>query len=1011
MPDWKDTVNLPQTAFPMKANLATTEPQVIARWEESKLYDRIQARRAGAVPFVLHDGPPYANGDIHIGHALNKVLKDIIVKSRTMAGFRAPYVPGWDCHGLPIELKVDRELGSKKQKMSIADFRRACRAYATKYVALQREDFKRLGVFGTWDEPYLTMNYSYQAAIVRALGKFVDQGIVYKGKKPVHWCIHCRTALAEAEVEYEDHTSPSIYVEFPVDPHSAEELAKRIPALAGRQASVLIWTTTPWTIPSNLAIAFHPDFEYGVYEVPGDGGAGNGTSAARVVILATGLAETVSKVTGKPLGAPIATANGATFEYIRFRHPLYDRVSLGVLAEYVTLDAGTGAVHTAPGHGADDYKTGVKYKLDVYAPVGPSGHYLEEIGLFGGQRVFDANPIVEAALAERGRLWYRESFQHQYPHCWRCHNAVIFLATAQWFISMDVESRTPEQAADESWAGEGGAAADAGEADDTGAAAGSGSGGGSGSASRTLRAKSLEAVKGVKWLPTWGEERIHNMLANRPDWCISRQRTWGVPIPAVSCKKCGQVILTTALIEKAASVFEQYSADAWYERPIEEFLPDGLACGECGGSDLERESNILDVWFDSGASHEAVLALRDGLTWPADVYLEGSDQYRGWFHSSLLVGLGTRSQAPYRQVITHGFVVDEAGRKMSKSLGNNVEPQTIVKQHGADVLRLWVALVDYKEEQRLGAEILARVVEAYRKLRNTLRVLVGNLNKFDPATDLVPADRMLRVDRYILARYADLARRVIASYDAYDYTAIVQAVTAFVIVDLSAFYIDVTKDRLYTFGASSEARRSAQTAMYTIAEGLVRLLAPILPMTSDELWRALPGTRDDSVHLADFPSDGELARWEDAASVDEWRRLLAIRDVVNQALETERKAKVIGAPLEAHVTLKASGPAFDLLSRYADDLPMLFITSQVTLTRAEPADAAAASGGTAPAGAASGSTAPAEADTVSVVPVVQRAAGAKCQRCWRYVPEPDISHDPAFDGICSRCTAALATFV
>jgi len=947
MPDWKDTVNLPRTDFPMKANLPTTEPQVIARWESQQLYDRIQVRRAGAPLFILHDGPPYANGDIHIGTALNKILKDFVVKSRTMAGFNAPYVPGWDCHGLPIELKVDRELGPKKQAMSVADFRRECRKYAAKYVAKQREGFKRLAVLGTWDEPYLTMNYSYQAAIVRALGKFVERGIVYKGKKPVHWCIHCRTALAEAEVEYEDHSSPSIYVEFPLDPTHDEELAKRIPELAGRDVTVLIWTTTPWTIPSNLAIAFHPDYEYGAYEV--DGG--------RVVILATGRAEAVEQATQRPLGTPIATVNGATFEYLRFKHPLYDRVSLGVLGDYVTLDAGTGAVHTAPGHGSDDFHTGVKYGLEIYAPVGPSGHYFEDVPLFGGQRVFDANPKVEQALRERGRLWYRESFRHQYPHCWRCHNPVIFLATAQWFIAMDaaadLESKRP-----------------------------------------TLREQSLAAVRAVTWLPAWGQERIHNMLANRPDWCISRQRSWGVPIPAVACSSCGEVLLTKALIDRTAEIFEQYGGDAWYERPIEEFLPDGFVCGKCGGHEATRETNILDVWFDSGSSHEAVLALRKELRWPADVYLEGSDQYRGWFHSSLLVGLGTRNEAPYRQVITHGFLVAEDGRKMSKSLGNSIEPQDIIKQYGADILRLWTAMVDYREEQRLGKEILARVVEAYRKLRNTLRYVVANLYDFDPATDFVPAERLLGVDRYILARYADAASSMGASYDAYDFQAIVHTLNNLATVDLSAFYFDVSKDRLYTFGAASEPRRSAQTAMYVMAEGFVRLLAPILPITADELWRSLPGTRAESVHLADFPASSELDRWRDSARVAEWTRLIEVRNAVNLALEEQRQRKVIGAPLEARVSLASSGDTYELLRRHEADLPMLFITSQVTLQ--SEADAGSAEGGTALAVAAP------EAVTVQV----DHADGTKCLRCWRYVF--DISTDPAFEGICGRCVEAVS---
>jgi isoleucyl-tRNA synthetase len=886
---------------------------------------------------VLHDGPPYANGDIHIGHALNKILKDFIVKSKTMAGYDSPYVPGWDCHGLPIELKVDRELGSKKSRMSVADFRRACRAYASRFVASQRQDFERLGVFGSWNEPYLTMNYGYQAAIVRALGRFVERGLVYKGKKPVHWCLHCRTALAEAEVEYEDHTSPSIYVEFPLDPSSAGELAARIPELAGRPVSVLIWTTTPWTIPSNLAIAFHPDFDYGAYQVDG-----------RAVIVAAGLAERVGRETKRELGDPIIVVKGTTFEHVSFRHPLYERASVGVLADYVTLEAGTGAVHTAPGHGADDYRTGVKYGLDIYAPVGPSGQYTDDVGLFAGLNVFDANPKVEEALAARRRLWHRESFQHSYPHCWRCHNPVIFLATSQWFIAMDVVGSAPS---------------DGGPAP-----------------TRNLREQSLEAIRGVKWLPEWGEERIYNMLANRPDWCISRQRSWGVPIPAVACTSCGHVLLTTELIERAARVFDQHGADAWYERPLDEFLPPGTRCPSCQATGFEREANILDVWFDSGASHEAVLAPNPELGWPAAVYLEGSDQYRGWFHSSLLVGLGTRNAAPYGQVITHGFVVDEDGRKMSKSLGNTVVPQDVIKQHGAEILRLWAAMVDYREEVRLGKEILARVVEAYRKLRNTLRYLLANLYDFNPDTDLLAAGELLEVDRYALARYADAGQKALAAYETCDFPAIVHTLNQLAIVDLSAFYVDVSKDRLYTFGSRSRPRRSAQSAMYVMVEGLARLLAPILPVTTDELWRALPGTRERSVHFADFPKD--LERWQDASLVERWRQLIEIREGVNSALESQRQLKVIGTPLEARVQLTASNGVQSLLKRYASDLPMLFIVSQVTVDEHEMADDA----------------------RVSVK--VERADGTKCVRCWRYVT--DISTEPAYAGICGRCVDAVS---
>ncbi|MEW6320403.1 MAG: isoleucine--tRNA ligase [Acidobacteriota bacterium] len=929
MPEWKDTCNLPRTSFAMKANLQTAEPEAVARWDAENLYGRIRAARAGSPRFVLHDGPPYANGEIHIGTALNKILKDFVVKSRTMAGFDAPYVPGWDCHGLPIELKVDRELGPKKRQLSVADFRRACRAYAEKYLDIQRRDFKRLGVFGTWDEPYRTMDPQYQAAIVRALGRFVEQGLVYKSKKPVHWCVHCRTALAEAEVEYEPHTSPSIFVEFPLAPESRDELARRVPALAGRAVSVLIWTTTPWTIPSNLAIAFHPDFVYGAYETEGT-----------TVIVARDLAEAVGVTIGRPLGEPLVTFEGRALERIAFRHPLYARDSLGVLGEYVTLDAGTGAVHTAPGHGADDYYTGVKYGLEILGPLDPGGHFLDTVERFAGLQVFDANPAVEKALAERGRLWHREDYDHTYPHCWRCHNPVIFLATPQWFIAMDRAG---------------------------------------------LRAKALEAIDRTRWIPAWGRERIYNMIAHRPDWCISRQRSWGVPIPAMVCTACGQSVLTKAQVDRAADIFEAHGADAWYERPLEEFVPPGLACPDCAGTAFEREHNILDVWFDSGSSHEAVLPVRADHGWPADLYLEGSDQHRGWFHSSLLVGIGTRGEAPFRQVLTHGFVVDEQGRKMSKSLGNTIAPQDVMKQSGAEVLRLWVSMVDYREDIRVGRAILARTVDAYRKIRNVLRVLAANLYDFDPATDAVPRAGMLEIDRWVMARYADAAARIVRAYDDYDYPTVYQTANQLITVDVSAFYVDVTKDRMYTFGARSEARRSGQTAMFHLVDGLARLLAPVLPFTMDELWRTLPGAREPSVHVALFPRD--LDPWLAPDLVERWSRLGAVRDRVNVALEQKRKEKVIAANLSARVTLGAEGEALALLTAYLAELPTILGVSDVALVEAVGAGATP--------------------ETVTVA--VDRADGIKCDRCWRVVPE--VSRAPEFQGLCPRCVDALAETV
>jgi isoleucyl-tRNA synthetase len=958
MPEWKDTVNLPRTDFPMKANLPSSEPETLARWKAMDLYGKIRARRKGAPKFVLHDGPPYANGNIHMGTALNKILKELVVKSRSMAGFDAPYVVGYDCHGLPIELRVDRELGPKKRDMSVAEFCRACRSYAERYVDTMSEQFQRLGILGTWDHPYLTMNFKYQGAIARCFGRFVEQGLVYKGKKPVHWCIHCRTALAEAEVEYENHTSPSIYVEFSLAPESEAVLASRVPALAGKNVSVLIWTTTPWTIPSNLAIAFHPEFDYGAYEVDG-----------RVVIVAEALASKVAAAAGKTFGAPIARMKGEELEHIRFQHPLYARTSLGVLGDYVTLEAGTGAVHTAPGHGADDFNTGMKYGLEIYAPIGPAGHFLDTVELFGGQRVFDANPNVVKALEERGKLWHRESFAHTYPHCWRCHNPVIFLATSQWFIALDkvrlkpdttYESRGVRLQADQGLEG------------------------------KTLRQAALDAIdKDVKWIPSWGHDRMYNMVAHRPDWCISRQRVWGVPIPAVDCTKCGEAIVTPALVEKTAAVFEQYGADSWYERPTRDFVPAGLTCPKCGGTSFEREMNILDVWFDSGSSHEAVLSVWPELTWPADIYLEGSDQHRGWFQSSLMVGLGTRGRPPFRQVVTNGFIIAEDDKKMSKSLGNSLEPEDIIRQSGADIIRLWVSMSDYTQEIRLSKEILARAVEAYRKIRNTMRYLLANLYDFNPSTDLADPAQLEEVDRYILARYAEVGLRILHAYDEYDYGTIFQALNAFATVDLSAIYSDVSKDRLYTFAARSRERRSAQTAMYLMADGLTRLMAPILSFTADELWRFLPGAREESVHIALFPSGVALVPLVDRPLLDRWGKLIAVREQVLAEIEPLRKNKQIGSSLQAKVVLTATTAELALLESYSKQLPMLFIVSEVELRKA-PADVEA------------------HAEARPRVSI-ERASGVKCERCWRYVPA--VSTEPAWAGLCDRCQDALAETV
>jgi isoleucyl-tRNA synthetase len=703
--------------------------------------------------------------------------------------------------------------------------------------------------------------------------------------------------------------------------------------------SVVIWTTTPWTIPSNLGIAFHPEFDYAAYDLEG-----------RAVIMAEGLASRVAEATGLAFGGAVAKMKGADLEKLRFRHPLYARDSIAVLADYVTLDAGTGAVHTAPGHGADDFTTGQRYGLEIYAPVGPGGHFLESVELFSGQRVFDANASVEQALKERSRLLHRSDFSHQYPHCWRCHNPVIFLATSQWFIRMDGD---PAIAAD-------------------------------GKAPQTLREAAITAIdSAVKWIPAWGHDRIYNMVSSRPDWCISRQRVWGVPIPAVDCTKCGEAITTPGLVENAATVFEAHGADAWYDRPVEDFLPSGLACRSCNGTTFEKEMNILDVWFDSGSSHEAVLSVRPELTWPSDIYLEGSDQHRGWFQSSLLLGLGTRGRPPYRQVVTNGFVIDTDGQKMSKSIGNVIAPQDVINQSGADVLRLWAAMSDYWEDIRVSKEILTRASEAYRKIRNTLRYLIGNLYDFDPSRDRVPLDALEEVDRYILLRYGQVAKQTLAAYDAYDFSTIFQAVNAFATVDLSAFYADVSKDRLYTFASGSKERRSAQTAMYVIADGLARLLAPILSFTTDELWQYLPGSREESVHLALFPDGTSLDGLDDPALTTRWERLIAVRDQVLARIEPLRKDKQIGSSLQATVTLSATGDDLALLRSHEAQLPMLFIVSEVDVREGTPGGGLEIS--------------------------IDRARGVKCERCWRYVA--NVSSDPDRPGICNRCQGALAETV
>jgi len=928
--DLKKTVNLPQTAFAMKANLPQMEPRMLERWERENLYAKIRQARAGRPLYVLHDGPPYANGAIHLGTAYNKLLKDFIVKSKSMAGFDAPYVPGWDCHGLPIEIKVDQQLGPRKAKMSATEIRAECRKYAARFVDLHRRDFKRLGVFGQWDDPYLTMSAHYEAVIAEAFVDFLDKGYIYKGLKPVHWCLNCRTALAEAEVEYENHTSPSIWVRFALlsDPKAIDS------ALAGRRVYGLIWTTTPWTIPANMAIAYHPQFDYVAVE----------TDGAVYIVAEQLLKETWDKC-GWPHARPLAKFPGKRLEGAVFRHPFVDRRSPALLAEHVTLDQGTGAVHTAPGHGHEDYLSARQYGIDVYCPVGPDGRFFHAENAPGslpevliGKTVWEANPVVIGILREAEALLAQKTIEHSYPHCWRCHKPTIFRATEQWFIGME---------------------------------------------NNDLRAKALEAIRKVKWQPSWGEERITTMVAARPDWCISRQRVWGVPITVFYCEDCQEPLTSKRVLDRVVDLFRQHTADIWYEKTAEELLGEGVACAKCGGKRFRKESDILDVWFDSGSSHLAVLSERHQLPWPSDLYIEGPDQFRGWFQSSLLVGVGLRGGAPYRHCATHGWTLDAEGRAMSKSLGNIIEPQEIVKKYGAEVLRLWVASVEFSEDVRISELILARLSEAYRKIRNTFRYALGNLNGFDPQKHAVPASRLMEIDQWILQRAEQLVRDCRAWYEEFAFHRVYQALYNFCITDLSAVYFDILKDRLYTFAPDSEGRRSAQTALWRITNALVRLLAPILSFTTEEVWdhfSKAPGAPP-SVHMAEFPAPEELTEGLTPAHRQKfaaWERLMQVRDQVLKDLEVARQEKFIGASLEALVQLKAGPELYPLLDEYERELPSLFIVSQVTVE---------------------------EAPGVELSVHVHRAKGEKCVRCWKY--SEDVGAHPQLPGVCAACAEVV----
>jgi isoleucyl-tRNA synthetase len=926
--DIKHTINLPRTSFSMKANLPQAEPKRLAQWESQDLYGQIRRTCAGRPRYILHDGPPYANGLIHLGTAFNKILKDFIVKSKTMAGFDAPYVPGWDCHGLPIEIKVDSELGARKAQMSVAQIRRECRKYAEKYVELQRQGFKRLGVFGRWDQPYLTMSAQYQSVIAGAFVEFLDRGYVYKGLKPVHWCIRDHTALAEAEVEYANHSSPSIWVRFAL----TSDAARIDPALAGHRVFGLIWTTTPWTIPANMAIAFHPKFEYVAVSVPADGA---------VYLVAADLLVATAAKCGWTSYEELARFAGARLEGTVFRHPFLERDSLGILADHVTLEQGTGAVHTAPGHGQEDYAVGRQYGIETYCPVDAAGRFYHASGAAGrlpeeliGKTVWEANPVVIAILRHHHALLASEKVDHSYPHCWRCHKPTIFRATEQWFIGMDRND---------------------------------------------FRQSALAAIHRARWMPDWGEDRISNMIATRPDWCISRQRVWGVPIIVFYCEACREPLTDRKILDGIVKLFAEHSADVWYERTAAELLPAGQTCAKCGGTVFSKESDILDVWFDSGSSHLAVLTAENDLPWPSDLYIEGGDQYRGWFHSSLLVGVGIKGESPYRACALNGWVLDGEGRAMHKSLGNAIEPEEIIKHHGAEMLRLWTASVEFNEDVRISETILTRLVDAYRKLRNTFRYMLGNLAGFDPEQDAVPAEEMLELDQWMLLRAEDLVKRCRAWYEEFAFHKVYHAVYDFATVDLSALYFDVLKDRLYAGVPKSQARRSAQSTLYRLAHALVRLMAPVLTFTSEEVWSHLGHA--DSVHLQLFPEPDELSSGLGEAQrkrAENWDRLIAVREDVLKSLEEARQEKFIGAPLEARVRITANGNLHPLLQEYAQDLPGLFIVSQVVLD---------------------------EAPGKEISVQVERAAGAKCERCWKYTT--DVGSEPRFPTICAACSSAV----
>jgi isoleucyl-tRNA synthetase len=925
--DYGKTLNLPQTDFPMRANLPQREPEFLNKWEEMDIYHKQLEKAKGRPAFILHDGPPYANGGIHLGTSLNKILKDIVVKYHSMAGYYTPYVPGWDTHGLPIEQRAIKELGLKRHEVGPVVFREACEGFAMKYLDIQRNAFKRLGVRADWENPYITLKPEFEARQIEVFGEMCKKGHIYKGLKPVYWCPDCETALAEAEIEYADDTTLSIYVKFQV---------KDDKGLFGGVAdkdkiNFVIWTTTTWTLPANLAICLNENFEYSIVKANGE-----------YYVFAAELVENTMKAAGIAEYETVAKYQGKDLEGIVCKHPFLDRDSLVILGDHVTLEAGTGCVHTAPGHGAEDFIVCQKYKIPTVVPVDSKGYLTKEAGPFAGLYYEKSNSAIIERLTQDGRLLASEKISHQYPHCWRCKEPIIFRATEQWFASID-----------------------------------------------SFRDDALEAIKTVKWVPEWGQERITNMVKDRGDWCISRQRIWGVPIPIFYCKDCGKELITDESIKAVADLFREKGSNAWYALEASEILPKDTKCS-CGHGEFTKETDIMDVWFDSGSSHAAVLEERDELAWPADLYLEGSDQHRGWFQSSLLTSVATRGGAPYRKVLTHGYVIDEEKRKMSKSLGNGIDPADVIKEYGADILRLWVASSDYTTDIKISKDLLKQLSEVYRKIRNTARYILGNINGFNPDTDSVDYSEMNELDRWALYKMTNLIRKVNDAYSSYEFHMMFHAIHNFCVVDMSNFYLDIIKDRLYTSKADSKERRAAQTVMYEILQALVRMLTPVLAFTTEEIWQFMPhraGDDIESIQLNSWPEVNE--KYIDTALAEKWDRILALRSDVSKALEVSRANKIIGHSLNAKVTIFADGAHYDFVKSIEADLVTIFIISDVELKKLQEAPAEVQNGEEMP----------------GIKIAVEQAPGEKCERCWMY--SEYVGKDEKHLTLCRRCSEVI----